>query len=342
MESRRSPRRGFTLIELLVVIAIIAVLIALLLPAVQAAREAARRSQCVNNLKQIGLGIANYESTLGTLPTGSINRDSANCANGNYRPYFNLFVFILPQMEQSALSNSLNFLSQSGYASIINTTGYSTKVSAYLCPSDLPNNPLNPLAGQFPTPQLSYAMSTGVGDCMNFSLNSPVACGSVAPDGVFGKNWTYALKDVTDGLSNTIFVGESSRFIGEPTTVGTTPNYVPFYSGAGIIFQPYLQNDSRPVGWATEAAGINGKAQSFPLLQSSFYNPATSTDLMNWWQIPQVQTYGQFGFHSQHPGGANILFGDGSVRFLKTTINLATLRALGTRANGEVVSSDSY
>ena len=164
---------------------------------------------------------------------------------------------------------------------------------------------------------------------------------AVTPDGVFGKNWNFALKDVIDGLSNTIFVGEIFPVHRRARGGGTTPNYVPFYPG-GHRLQTGFQNDTRPVGWATEAAGINGKAQSFPLLNSSFYTPQTSTDLMNWWQIPAVQTYGQLGFHSQHPGGANILFGDGSVRFLKTSTNLATLRSLGTRANGEVVSSDSY
>jgi prepilin-type N-terminal cleavage/methylation domain-containing protein/prepilin-type processing-associated H-X9-DG protein len=335
-------RRGFTLIELLVVIAIIAVLIALLLPAVQAAREAARRSQCVNNLKQLGLGIANYESAIGKLPIGSINRDPAACADTNYSPYYNLFVLTLPFMEQTATYNAINFLSRSGYNSVLNVTAYRGKIATFICPSDQPNNPLNPDAGQFPTPQLSYAFNTGVGDCMNFTLNSPTMCGSVAPDGPFGKNWDYGLSEVTDGLSNTIFAGESSRFIGEPQAAGTTPNYIPFYNGAGIIFQPGFMNDTIPNGWATCATKINAQAQTYPLLRSQFYNPQTSTDLQNWWQIPQVQNYGQLGFHSLHPGGANALMGDGSVRFLKSTTNLATLRALGTRAMGEVVSSDSY
>jgi prepilin-type N-terminal cleavage/methylation domain-containing protein/prepilin-type processing-associated H-X9-DG protein len=337
-----SRQRGFTLIELLVVIAIIAVLIALLLPAVQAAREAARRAQCVNNLKQMGLGLANYESSIGVFPMGTIRVDPANCADGNFNPEFNVFVMILAYSEQGAISNSLNFLSRSGYRSGANTTGYSAKVATYLCPSDLPNNPLNPAAGQFPTPQLSYAFCTGLGDCMDYFSNNPAMCGVVPPDGMFGMNWTYGVSSVVDGTSNTIFLGEASKFIGEPATVGATPNYVPFYSGAGLIFQPAFMNDTRPIGWATTAAKINAPAQNFPLLSSSFYSPGTTTDLMNWWQIPQVQSYGQLGFHSQHPGGANILFGDGSVRFLKSTMNPASLRGLGTRGAGEVISSDSY
>jgi prepilin-type N-terminal cleavage/methylation domain-containing protein/prepilin-type processing-associated H-X9-DG protein len=335
-------RRGFTLIELLVVIAIIAVLIALLLPAVQAAREAARRAQCVNNLKQLGLALANYESANTIFPMGTIRKDPSNCGDPNFAPEYNVFVFMLAYAEQANVYNSLNFMSRSGYRSFLNTTGYSTKIATYLCPSDLPNYPLNPAAGQIPTPQLSYAFCTGVGDCMDYFSNSPALCGLVPPDGMFGMNWDYGVSSVTDGTSNTILLGESSRFIGEPSAAGTTPNYVPFYPGAGIVYQPAFMNDTRPNGWATCAAQINGPAQTFPLLGSSFYSPQSVADLMNWWQIPQVQTYGQLGFHSQHPGGANLLFGDGSVRFLKTTTNLAALRALGTRAGGEVVSADSY
>jgi prepilin-type N-terminal cleavage/methylation domain-containing protein/prepilin-type processing-associated H-X9-DG protein len=337
-----SRRRGFTLIELLVVIAIIAVLIALLLPAVQAAREAARRAQCTNNLKQMGLALANYESAVGMLPMGSIRKDPANCSDTNFEPMFNVFVFMLAYSEQSPTYNALNFLSRSGFRSILNSTAYSAKVATYVCPSDLPNNPLNPFAGQFATPQLSYAFSTGLGDCMDYFTNNPAMCGLVQPDGMFGLNWNYAVSSVTDGTSNTIYLGESSRFIGEPSAAGTTPNYVPFYSGAGLIFQPAFMNDARPVGWATVATKINAPAQMYPLLSSPSYSPQNTTDLMNWWQIAAVQNYGQLGFHSQHPGGANILFGDGSVKFLKATMNLASLRALGTRQAGEVVSADSY
>ncbi len=337
-----SRRRGFTLIELLVVIAIIAVLIALLLPAVQAAREAARRAQCVNNLKQMGLALANYESAVGMLPMGAVRVDPAFCGDPNFEPMFNVFVFMLAYSEQTSIYNGLNFLSRSGFRSLLNTTCYSAKVATYICPSDLPNNPLNPLAGQFPTPQLSYAFCTGVGDCMDYFTNNPAMCGLVPPDGMFGLNWNFAVSSVTDGTSNTIYLGESSRFIGEPAGVGSTPNYVPFYTGAGLIFQPAFMNDTRPIGWATVAAKINAPAQMYPLLGSSFYSPQTTTDLMNWWQIPAVQNYGQLGFHSQHPGGANLLFGDGSVKFLKASMSQASLRALGTRAGGEVISADSY
>jgi prepilin-type N-terminal cleavage/methylation domain-containing protein/prepilin-type processing-associated H-X9-DG protein len=334
--------RGFTLIELLVVISIIAVLIALLLPAVQAAREAARRAQCVNNLKQMGLALANYESAIGTFPFGTLRKDPAFCGDANFHPQYNVFVLSLPYSEQTAIYNAVNFMSRSGYQSVFNTTAYNNNVATYICPSDMPNNPLNVNANQFATPRLSYAFCTGVGDCMDYFTGSTTLCGIFEPDGMFGMNYCYTISAVTDGLSNTIFLGESSKFIGEPASIGATPNYVPFYSGAGVVYQTAFMNDTRPVGWATCAAKINAPAQNYPLLGSSSYSPATTTDLMNWWQIPAVQNYGQLGFHSLHPGGANVLFGDGSVKFLKTSINPASLRALGTRRGGEVISADSY
>jgi len=334
-------RRGFTLIELLVVIAIIAVLIALLLPAVQAAREAARRAQCTNNLKQIGLGLANYESAIGKLPIGTIWVDPNNCKR-DYTPYYNVFVLLMPYVEQQAAYNAVNFHSVRGYESKVNTTAYDTAIAAYLCPSDLPHSRLDVRQGWFANPQLSYGFCTGLIDSQNYSLDSPAMCGIVEPDGVFGASYCYGASAVTDGQSGTIYIAEMSRFRGEPEADGGVPNYVPGYPFAGILYQPGWMNDTRPVGWGTTATGINTPAQRFQLLGSGYYSPSSYDDLVNWYKIPQVQTYGQYGFHSQHSGGANALFGDGSVRFLKDSTNLTVLNGLGTRNKGEVISADGY
>jgi prepilin-type N-terminal cleavage/methylation domain-containing protein/prepilin-type processing-associated H-X9-DG protein len=340
----RNPRalaRGFTLIELLVVIAIIAVLIALLLPAVQAAREAARRSQCVNNLKQIGLGIANYESSIGSLPIGTFTgavSDGNGCASGRY---YNVFEYIEPFIEQTTTFNAANFMSLNGYRSVVNTTSFGQKIATYLCPSDLPNYPLNPAAGQIPSPQCSYAMNVGVTECFLFSFTDKVNnpnCGSITPDGPFGKNWDYRFADITDGLSNTIFFGEASRFRNEPATWGATPSFFSSYAMTGIIWGPASMNDYRPMCFAYVVPKINAPAQQQPL--SLTIN--TLADLQTWYIQAQGTIYGQFGFRSMHPGGANFVFGDGSVRFLKESINLPTYRALGTRGGGEVISSDAY
>ncbi len=339
MESTSRKRRGFTLIELLVVIAIIAVLIALLLPAVQAAREAARRSQCVNNLKQMGLAIANYESTVQKFPSGIINRDTNNC-DRSYRPNYNIFMFLLPNLEQTAAFNAINFHSTSGYNSVFNTTALRTQVSTYICPSDMPNNPLNPDAGQVPTPRMSYAMSIGSNDSFTYTWTNTPRCGFLEANGMFGYNATYGISDVTDGLSNTVTIGDAGRFMGEAESVGSTPNYFPSWPWAGIWFSPGFMGDSRPAGFATTGVKINAPAQRFQL--STIYTPSSTTDAANWFLRAGVPEYGQFGFHSLHPGGANLLFGDGSVRFLKATTNPVTLRALGTRALGEILSSDSY
>ncbi len=147
LERTRKCGRGFTLIELLVVITIIGILVALLLPAVQAAREAARRSQCVNNLKQMGLALTNYEMVHGRFPIGSVNWGTSDC-NANYRPYYNVFEYMLPYMEQGSTYNSVNFLDAYGYRSRANTTGLSPLIDAFLCPSDLADLTAGPEPGE--------------------------------------------------------------------------------------------------------------------------------------------------------------------------------------------------
>ncbi len=337
MESRNRSTRGFTLIELLVVIAIIAVLIALLLPAVQAAREAARRSQCTNNLKQIGLAILNYESVVGALPIGSFGtsvRDTPKPCS-SYRAY-NVFEYILPYAEQGPVYNSINFNSQFGYRSGFNVTAFNNVINSYLCPSDQPNNPLDVTKGSIPTKQSSYSMVVGVTECMRYgTATTDPNCGAIEPDGVFGRNWNYTLASITDGTSNTAFVGEQSRFRNEPAS------YVDSWSLVGLRTSTIPESgpvDTRPFGFGYVVPQINAQAQNYG--STTVFTPQYVSDLQTWWQQPLAATYGQFGFRSNHPGGANFVFGDGSVRYIKQSINAATYRAIGTRASGEVISAD--
>jgi len=330
-------RRGFTLIELLVVIAIIAVLIALLLPAVQAAREAARRASCVNNLKQMGLAIANYESSQGSLPIGVFGTsilDNPPCNSTSSSPQLqnseDAFALILPYLEATAQYNSINFY-VNWYGR--NTTGYNTKVAAYLCPSDLPNSPNDVTKGLIPTTQGSYALNIGVTEVIFFGNYGTVAPGCEAlsfGDGPFNKNYTYKFADIQDGLSNTILIGETSRFKNEPSS--------PFqFWNMALVFLGSL-GEYRPTAFAYVVPQINAPLQTV--------NPTTSiitgSTIRTWYNNPGALQYGNFGFRSLHPGGANFVMGDGSVKFIKQTINPPTYRALGTRAFGEVISADAY
>jgi prepilin-type processing-associated H-X9-DG protein len=242
---------------------------------------------------------------------------------------------MLSYLEQGPAYNAINFTSRSGYNSILNVTAFSTRVGPYLCPSDLPSTPLNPAAGQVPTPQCSYAMVVGRSEAMIYTLPSPAPnCGAIPPDGVFGRNWNVAFKEVTDGLSNTVVIGEAARFRNEPSS------YFSPYSFTGITFQPATMNDTRPMCYAYVVPAINAPAQQYTL--TSFFSPKLITDLQTWYTNPKLLTYGQLGFRSRHPGGANFVFGDGSVKFLKESINPVTYRALGTKAGGEVLSADAY
>ncbi len=335
-----TQRRGFTLIELLVVIAIIAVLIALLLPAVQSAREAARRMSCVNNLKQIGLGILSYESSIGRLPIGTITVTPAERCGGNAR-FFNLFEYVMPFTEQTSVYNSINFNSPFGYQDVNNTTGLSTLIGTYVCPSDLPSFPLVVSQGNVPTPQLSYGMVAGVGESLlyGYAVTSPPQpyCDAIQPDGPFGKNYCYGLSGVTDGLSNTLLMGETSRFVGEPAAFSNgEPSFFSTWSMAGRVHAGTM-NDYRTLGFAYVVPQINAPAQQYLVTAI-----ITGSNIATWYTDPRSLTYGQFGFRSLHPGGANFLVGDGSVKFLKSGINPSTYRALGTRACGEIISGDAF
>ncbi|QEH32162.1 Type II secretion system protein G precursor [Aquisphaera giovannonii] len=356
--SERSSRRGFTLIELLVVIAIIAVLIALLLPAVQSAREAARRAQCSNNLKQIGLGLANYESANNCFPMGGFRNNGGgdlqySPCTGRHESSF--LLAMLPFLEQQQVFNAENFNLHFTYSA--NTTVMAVGINAFFCPSDPDVTEERPDPGSFcnepggsgcPQAIMRHPSYRGnAGTAFYVSRYSERSCDANygtrlgKADGMLFFDSAVKISSITDGTSNTMAVGELAYGLLD-------------YGGR--------------YDWTWWTSGNNADTLANTLEplnpQKKINEGTTDTGLLG---INVSIMY--HSFSSRHPGGMNAAFADGSVRFLKDSINTAPYnpstglpvgltqdsngivsygapwgvwQAISTRNKGEVISADSY
>ncbi len=309
MESRESRIHGFTLVELLVVIAIIGILIALLLPAVQSAREAARRTQCANNLKQLGLAVLNYEFANRSFPAGASVTIPQQCSGSDCRGN-PLYLVIMPYLELDNLEKQYDYSAGWGWLSwwsahpdLANTT-----IPVYQCPS----------AGryaEYPNHRIYFGVTGGK------TLAAHSWRGDVFTDGMFGMNFWRSAGNIKDGASNTVMVGESVH----AAKWGMGPGY-------GIADQ------GGPVAWL-HGGGCNRSDNCAPQRQSLGRAFRSTKHAINSNILPMADDEeNDAPFGSEHVGGAQFVFADGHVTFISESIDLDQYQALSTVAGGEVLT----
>lgn len=353
--SRNSAARGMTLVELLVVIAIIGVLTSLLLPAVQAARASARRSQCQNHLKQIGLGLHHFHDSYQRLPAGFesfVTRDGTgpewaeiDPITWDAAPGWGWGAAILPYIEQGPLADSINF--EHAVWSSDNAAAVEMSIPIYLCPSSQGSRDPFAVLDNSEQPLMRYGRSISLGRSHYVANHGQESCwgecGSAATgvifsniytgqtrvvevngdasqiaDGPFYRNSRTRLTDVTDGLSTTIFVGEHSSSLSDKTWAGVVPG--------AIVFPRFHSPENGPDAAATLTlvhAGPSGgelDITGFPIIHPINF-----------------PTYHVGQMYADHAGGGLILFGDGSVRFVRETISLIVFAELSSISEGEPI-----
>jgi prepilin-type N-terminal cleavage/methylation domain-containing protein/prepilin-type processing-associated H-X9-DG protein len=368
---------GFTLIELLVVISIIAILVGLLLPAVQSAREAARRSQCTNNLKQIGLAMHNYVSANGALPPVSVDCPASNCNYGplpNNSPYphqnWSQHARLLPFLEQVPLYNAINWDfgarrsdgdvvytdsnppdgAAGGNDSIPQMTVLVTTISLFLCPSD--GNPGS--SGTFfvgggnkPVGASNYACNIGLNRRINgWQLNGP---NYVASDWDRTVNGTTNMATFRDGTSQTAIFSEwikgqavasgiARNGLAEVYNLGQNSNFFPTdYQFMQLCNTVPITSANQQWQWKGEWWGYGAT-----MIYSHTQTPNRTSCVYHDINQDGRGTITMIAASSNHPGGVNVLFMDGSVRFVKSTVNYKPWYALATPNNGEILSSEDY